>query len=399
MDIRKEVNEISRYIVKLRKHFHRYPELGLEEYETSKRIKEELEALGIPYLETAGTGVIGIIGKCEKGKRHIALRADMDAIRVKEKTGVSYASVNDGVMHACGHDAHMAGLLGASRVLKNHESEIEGQIDLIFQPSEENCKGAKLISEDGYLSDVDEIFGLHVFGDIECGKISIEEGPRMAESDIFRIKVYGKAGHAGKPHLTVDSALVCAAIIMNLQSIVSREVNPIDTAVVTVGHVEAGSQHNIIPGEGYIEGTVRSFSINTAKAIKKSIERIVNSTAAAYGATASIEYDLCAHPIVYNDKEAVETALEGARKVFKENNLVHIPRMLLGEDFSEYQKRIPGVFAFVGAGNEEMDRAYPNHNEKFNIDEKAVLYASMLHIAYAMEAVKKDSRKDDYDGF
>ena len=399
MDIKKEVNEISKYIVRLRKHFHKYPELGLQEFETSKKIKEEFDKLNIPYVETAITGVIGTIGKCEHGQRHIALRADMDAIRVCEKTGVSYASVNEGVMHACGHDAHMAGLLGAARILKNHEDEIEGQIDIIFQPSEENCKGAKLIVEDGYLSDVDEIFGLHVFGDIECGKISIEEGPRMAESDIFKIKVHGKAGHAGKPHLTIDSAVVCAAIIMNLQSIVSREINPIDTAVVTIGHVVAGSQHNIIPGEGYIEGTVRSFSINTAKHIKKSIERIVHSTCAAYGATANIEYELCAHPIVYNDKEAVETALCGARKVFKESTLVHIPKMLLGEDFSEYQKRIPGVFAFVGAGNEEMDRAYPNHNEKFNIDERAVLYASMLHVAYAMEAVKKENRKNDYDGF
>ena len=390
IDIKKEVKDISKYIVRLRKHFHKYPELGLQEFETSKKIKEELDNLGIPYVETAVTGVIGTIGKGE-GK-HIALRSDMDAIKIQEKTGVSYESQNDGIMHACGHDAHMAALIGAANILKKHEDEIDGQIDLIFQPSEENCKGAKLIAEDGYLNDIDEIFGLHVFGDIECGKISIEEGPRMAQSDIFRIKIHGKAGHAGKPHLTVDIAVVCAAIVMNLQSIVSREVNPIDSAVVTVGHVEAGTQHNIIPGEWFIEGTVWTFSVETAKIIEKAIKRIVLSTANAYGATVEIDYIFSAHPTVFNDKEVVETALRGARKIFSDDMLVSIPKMMLGEDFSEYQKRIPGVFAFVGAGNEEMNRAYPNHNEKFNIDEKSVLYATMLHVAYAMESVGKENQ-------
>lgn len=395
MDIRKEVREISTYIIRLRKHFHKYPELGLQEFETSKKIKEELDKYNISYTETAVTGVIATIGKGDG--RHIALRADMDALKLNEDTGVSYTSQNCGIMHACGHDAHMAALIGAGILLKKHEDEIDGKIDLIFQPSEENCKGAKLIAEDGYLQDIDEIFGLHVFTDMECGQISIEEGPRMAASDIFRINIHGKSGHAGKPHLAVDAAVICSAIILNLQSIISREINPIDSAVVTVGHVEAGSQHNIIPGEGFIEGTVRTFSVATAKAIKKSIMRIVYSTAAGYGATANIEYILSAHPVVFNDKEAVETALDGARKVFKEENLISVPKIMLGEDFSVYQKRIPGVFAFVGAGNEEMDRAYPNHSEKFNIDEKAVLNSTMLYLAYAMEAVVKDTRRNSND--
>lgn len=393
MDIRKEVKNIATYIIRLRKHFHKNPELGLQEFETTKKIKEELGRLDIPYYDTAQTGVIATIGKGEG--RHIALRADMDALRITEKTGVSYASQNEGIMHACGHDAHMAALIGAANILKKYENEIPGQIDLIFQPSEENCKGAKLIAEDGYLSDIDEIFGLHVFSDIECGKISIEEGPRMAQSDIFKIVVHGRAGHAGKPQLTIDSAVVTSAIVLNLQSVVSREINPIDSAVVTIGHIEAGTQHNVIPGEGFIEGTVRTFSVSTAKLVEKAIKRIVHSTAAAYGATATVDYTFCAHPAVINDKEAVETALEGAKKIFSHDMLVSIPKMMLGEDFSEYQKRIPGVFAFVGSGNEEMDRAYPNHNEKFNIDEKAVLYSTMLYVAYAMEAVFKESRKQN----
>ena len=390
MDIKKEAKLLSTYVVKLRKYFHMNPELGLQEYETSKKIKKELDKIGVPYIETAVTGVIATIGKGDG--RHIGLRADMDALCINENTGVSYTSQNPGIMHACGHDAHMAALLGAASILKKYEEEIPGQIDLIFQPSEENCLGAKLIAEEGHLVDVDEIFGLHIFGDIECGKISIEEGPRMASSDIFKIKIIGKAGHAGKPHQCVDASVVCAAAVLNLQSIVSREINPIDAAVVTVGRVQSGSQHNIISGEAIIEGTVRTFSISAAKAIESSIKRIVYSTAQAYGATATIDYNLSAHPVVFNDKEATQTAIDGAKKIFKSEDIISIPKMMLGEDFSVYQKRIPGVFAFVGGGNEEMGRAYPNHNEKFNIDEKAVIIATELYVAYAMEAVKKDTR-------
>ena len=391
IDIRKETKLISEYIIRLRKHFHKYPELGLQEFETSKKIKEELDKINVPYEEAAGTGVIATIGK-GKG-RHIALRADMDALRVEEKTEVSYCSQNPGIMHACGHDAHIASLLGAAIILKKYEDLLPGKISLIFQPSEENCRGAKLIVEDGCLLDIDEIFGLHVFGDIECGKISIEEGPRMASSDIFKIRIYGKAGHAGKPQQCVDATLTAAAIILNIQSVISREVNPIDSAVVTIGHVQSGSQHNIISGEAFIEGTVRTFSVETAKLVQNSIKRIVYSTAATYGATAVIDYTASAHPAVVNDKEAVKSALDGARKIFPEECLVSIPKMMLGEDFSVYQKTIPGVFVFVGAGNEEMGRAYPNHNEKFNIDEKAVLISTELHVAYALEAIKKETRK------
>ena len=398
MDIKKETKDIAKHIIFLRKFFHKHPELGLQEFETSKKIKEELDNLNIEYIEVAQTGIIASIGLGEG--RTIALRADMDALRINEKTGVSYASQNPGVMHACGHDAHTAALLGAAMILKKHESEIPGKIMLIFQPSEENCKGAKLILEEGYLQDedVDEIFGLHVFGDIECGKISIEEGPRMAESDIFKIKITGKSGHAGKPHLCIDAGLVAAAIVVNLQTIVSRRINPIDSAVITIGHLEAGTQHNIIPGQSYIEGTVRTFSINTAKFIESEIRKIVYSTAVSYGATVDIDYELSAHPVVLNDKEATRTALDGAKKIFTDENLVSIPKMMLGEDFSMYQKNIPGVFAFVGAGNEEIGRAYPNHHDKFNIDEKAVLICTQLYVAYAMEAVVKEIRKQDNRG-
>lgn len=383
VDIKKETKLISNYIINLRKEFHKYPELSMKEYETSKRIKAELKKANIPYVDGVKTEVIATLGK--NGDKTIALRADMDALPITENTDAPYTSKNPGIMHACGHDAHMASLLGAALILKKYEDLLPGKIILVFQPSEENSLGAKLVCEHGYLDEVEEIFGLHVFGDIECGKISLESGYRMAASHKFKINIKGKAGHAGKPHQCIDATLVCAATVMNLQSIVSREINPIDSAVITIGHMQSGSTHNIISGEAIIEGTVRVFSPSTAKHIKESIKRVAYSTAASYGATATVEYDISSHPAVINDEEVTEIALNGAKKIFKENQFISVPRMMLGEDFSIYQKKIPGVFAFVGGGNEEIGRDYPNHNEKFNIDENAVLISTKLYLAYVLE--------------
>ena len=358
------------------------------------KIKEELDKLNISYLESFKTEVVATIGKGDK--RTVALRADMDALKVQEKNNVSYISQNPGIMHACGHDVHMAALLGAASILKKYEDELPGKIILIFQPAEENSRGAKLIEEQGYLDEVDEIFGLHVFGDMECGKISIEEGPRMAASSKFKIKITGKSGHAGKPHQCIDATLVCAAIVMNLQSIVSREINPLNSAVVNIGHIESGTGHNIVSGEAVIEGTIRSFSVATNKHIKESIKRIAYSTAIAYGAHAIVESGISPHSAVINDKDAVKTALEGAKKIFKEENIISVPKMMLGEDFSVYQKRIPGVFAFVGGGNEEIGRDYPNHSDKFDVDEKSILISTELYLAYALEAMTKETRRHNY---
>ena len=382
MDIKKEVDLISNYVIRLRKHFHMYPELGMQEHETAGRIGEELKNMEIPFVRAGNTGIIGFIGR---GDHVIALRSDMDALKIEEKTGVAYRSKNKGIMHACGHDAHMAALLGAAEILKKYESDLKCTVKLIFQPSEENCLGAKLICDGGHLDDVDQIFGLHVFGDIPCGKVSIEAGPRMAASDIFSIHVKGKSGHAGKPQQCVDATLAGAATVLNLQSIVSREFDPIDSAVVTVGHFTSGTQHNIISGDAYIKGTARTFHHSDGKHIEQSVKRIAYGTAACYNATAEVDYQSSLHPVVVNDDKLTEIAKNAAIKVLGEENLIHVPKMLLGEDFSVYQQRVPGVFAFVGAGNEGMGRAFPNHHDHFNIDEKAVIHATGLYIAFAME--------------
>lgn len=379
MNIKKEVEKRSNYMIRLRKHFHKHPELSGKEYETSKRIREELDNMEIPYVTAGETGVIGLVGH---GDRVIALRADMDALHLQEKTEVGYRSVNNGVMHACGHDAHMAALLGAADILKTFEHELKCTVKLIFQPSEENCLGARMICESGQIDDVEEIYGLHVFGDIPCGKISIQSGPRMAASDIFKINIYGRSGHAGKPHQCVDATVVGAATVLNLQSIVSRELDPLHPSVVTVGRLDSGTAHNIISGEAYIEGTVRTFSHEDASHIERSVKRIVTNTAETYNTTSVINYQRSLHPVVMNDEALVEKAVKSAEQVFGQESIVDIPRMFLGEDFSIYQQHIPGVFAFVGAGNESMGRAYPNHHNCFNIDEKAVLNATMLYLSF-----------------
>lgn len=382
MDIKKEIDVISNYIIRLRKHFHMYPELGMQEFETCKRIKEELANMEIPFVSAGETGIIGFVGK---GPKVIALRADMDALKIQEKNDISYRSKTPGIMHACGHDAHMAALLGAADVLKRHEKELTCTIKLVFQPSEENCRGAKLIVDSGNLDDVSAIFGLHVFGDIPCGKVSIESGPRMAASDIFHIKITGKSGHAGKPQQCADATVAGAALVLNLQSVVSRELDPVNSAVVTVGHFTSGSQHNIISGEAYIEGTARTFSRHAGNHIEDSIKRITQGTALSYRVSAHVDYERSLHPVVINDAKLTGIAKTAAQKLFLEEDIINVPKMMLGEDFSVYQQRVPGVFAFVGAGNDELGRAYPNHHERFNIDEHAVINAAQLYVAFAME--------------
>lgn len=377
IDIKKEAASISADVIKLRRYFHMHPELGMQEYETSAKIKEELDSLGIAYKSCGDTGVIAELGS---GEKMIALRADMDALSIKEKSKVEYASVNDGVMHACGHDAHTAALLGAARILKAHEDELKVAVRFLFQPSEENCRGGRLFCEHGALDGVSEVYGIHIFTDIPVGNISIEAGPRMASTSSFKVRLTGRAGHGAKPQQCVDATVAAAACIMNMQTIISRETDPVDSAVVTVGHLQSGSQYNIISGEAFFEGTVRAFSEERAEKIEVSLKRIVNMTAAAYGAAAEVEFLRSQHPVVVNDGKLTERLSYAAEKLFGKERLCHVPPMMLGEDFSFYQQKVPGVFMFAGGGNSEIGCGYPNHHDCFNIDERVLTDSVMLHL-------------------
>ncbi len=373
-----KIEEIYGDAVRFRRKLHEYPELGMEEEKTTAAIVEVLEQYEIKYKMFSPSGVIAYLGKFPYKR---ALRADMDALRIVEQTDLEYSSKREGFMHACGHDMHTTALLYSAILLKQMEEELEEGVLFVFQPSEENCKGANFMMETGELDDVEEIFGIHIFTDMEAGKISLEPGERMARTDKFKIKVKGVGGHAGKPHQSVDAIVAMAALVLNLQSIVSRELDPIETAVVTVGSLHGGTAYNIIAEEAKIEGTVRSFSDKTAEKILSAIRRISVDTASTYRATAEVEFEVAAHPALINDQELVEKIKKTAREYFRQDEWVHVNKMMLGEDFSNYQKKMRGCFAFVGAGWGEY---YPNHHPKFEPREDVLRQCIKLYIAAAL---------------
>lgn len=387
MNTRELAKQYKDYIIKLRRDFHENPELGLQEVRTSKRIKKELEKLQIPYNEIGGTGVIGIIKGNHSGKT-VALRADMDALPVNEENQCLYKSKNNGVMHACGHDAHMAMLLGAARILKENTSDFKGTVKLIFQPDEECGRVSSDMLEDGILDDVDTTFAIHVLPDIEGGKISIDPGPRMAGTDMFNIKVKGKAGHGAMPHQCVDAIVVASAIVMNLQSLVSREIDPIETAVVTIGKVIAGTKGNIIAGDAELHGTLRYFNKDLKPVLREGIKRIVENIASTYRATATFEIEKGSIIPVINDSACCEIARKAVENIAGSGAIVTKEKMALGEDFSLYLDRVPGVMAFLGVRNEDIGACYPLHHENFEIDENYLELGAALHAQYALEYLK-----------
>ena len=300
MDIKNITKNYKDYIIEKRRYFHMNPEPSFNEYNTSKVIQEELTKIGIPFEIFAKTGIIATIKGKSSGKT-VLLRADMDALEVCEKNNVSYKSQKEGLMHACGHDGHIAMLLGAAHVLNEIKNDISGEIKLFFQPAEEVAKGAKAVIEESRITDfIDAAFAIHLWQGIPVGKISLESGARMAAADMFSIKVKGKSGHGSMPHETIDAVVVASAIVMNLQHLVSRNTNPLDTLVVTVGKLTAGTRYNIIAGEALLEGTIRSFSDEVWKKVPEQIERVVKNTAATYGAEAEIDLFRATPPLVNN---------------------------------------------------------------------------------------------------
>lgn len=387
-----KIKQKKEKLVNVRRQFHRIPELGFEEKKTTELICETLCQMGIKPIRLEPTGVIAYLGP-ESGMT-VGLRADIDGLPVKECTGNSFQSEYPGRMHACGHDGHIAGLLGAAEILKEIEEQLTVRVKLIFQPSEENTLGAKKIIEQGVLDDVDGIFGLHLFSDMETGIISVEAGPRMAQTDRFFIDFIGKGGHAGKPHQCVDATVMAADFVMSVQTIISREIDPSQGAVVTVGSLHSGTQYNIISGKATVEGTCRSFSEKVASHLKEAIEKRAEYIARYYGGEIKIHYDYGSHPPVCNDEIFSDKIRSEAEKMLENRSFAHIPPLMLGEDFSWYQAKIPGVFAFVGCGNPEKE-VFPNHHPQFDIDEDALMDAVALHISAVVAAM--NSGKDERD--
>ena len=341
-----EARELQETIVGLRREFHRHPEASFEEHWTAARVEEELRRLGLEPVRIGGTGVMAeIAGK--PGGKTFALRGDMDALEVEEETGLDFASERKGYMHACGHDAHTAALLGAAMLLIPRRETFRGTLRLIFQPAEEKVQGADMLIREGVLSGVDAIFGQHIWALSGIRKGFYPGGASHGASDVFTIHIRGKGGHAGLPHETVDAAVITSAVVMALQSLVSREMNPQEPVVVTVGELHSGSRNNIIPDKGVIKGTVRTFNEEVRLQIPGAIERIARNTARAYRGEAELLYEPGV-PVTKNDPLMATLARGSARKLFGEDRFQEVAPVGGAEDFACYLQKIPGAFGFFG---------------------------------------------------
>ncbi|SKC81324.1 M20 family metallopeptidase [Maledivibacter halophilus] len=387
MDYKKLLEIQKDYVINLRRYFHKNPELSWKEFETSRRIKSELENMGIPYIEMAGTGVVATIKGKPTGKI-VALRGDIDALEVTEKNEIEYKSQNPKVMHACGHDGHAAMLLGAARALNEIKENIRGTIKLIFQPAEEMVQGAKEMIEEGALEGVDGILGIHLWSGIETGKISVDPGPRMASGDHVKIDIIGKGGHGSMPHQGIDAVVAASSLVMNTQSIMSREVNPLDTVVFTIGEIQSGTRFNVIGGEAHIEGTVRCFDPKTRAILPEIIKRHADNTAKAYRAKAKVQY-IEGTPPTINDEKCSSIAEGTVLSMLGEDGLLKMEKTTGSEDMAYYLEKIPGLIAFVGAGNPEKGADFPHHHPRFNIDEDSLAIGTELYFRFAIDFLEK----------
>ncbi len=383
MDVKALAKNVKDYVIDLRREFHMYPERSGEEFRTSQRVKEELDKLGIPYTTAGGTGVIGII-KGEKPGKTVALRADMDALEVYEKNDIPYKSKTDGLMHACGHDGHTAMLLGAAKVLSMIKNELKGCVKLFFQPAEEIAQGALKMIDDGAMEGVDSVFAIHLWSGLPMGKISVEAGPRMAAVDVFDITVNGKGGHGSAPHEGVDALVAASDIVMALQTIVSRELSPLEPVVVTVGKLVAGTRFNVLASEAKLEGTNRYFNPKIKDVLPQAIERMAKNVAAGYRAEAHLNYQFATSPVI-NDPECSALATRAVEKILGKDGLIEYEKVMGGEDFAEFLKEAPGALALVGIGNEKKQTTYPHHHPNFNLDEDALEIGVALYVQYALD--------------
>lgn len=366
------------------KTFHQYPEVSGKEYATTERIKELLRKAGIDIIDTSLK--TGLIAKIEgKSKTPVvALRCDIDALPIQEETGLSYASKNEGVMHACGHDFHITTILGTAYLLKQLQDQINGTVKLIFQPSEESGHGAEDVIATGELEDVDAIFGIHNSRELNVGEISAHKEPPTAAVDRFEIKVNGIGTHGAHPEDGVDPIVISAHIVTALQTIISRNISAFDNALISVTNIHSGSTWNVIPQDAYIEGTVRTLKKETRKLIPERMKGIIKGIATSFGGDAEFLW-YPGPPATNNDRKLIKIAQEVA--IDSKYKLEPLPPSLGGEDFAFYQERIPGVFINVGTG-----KSHPHHHPKFTLDTNALLDSSVYFKNLAIEVLNRLSK-------
>ncbi|MFC4617226.1 amidohydrolase [Camelliibacillus cellulosilyticus] len=387
----KRIDGVLTNVVEWRRHLHRHPELSFQEVHTAQFIYDTLLSFGnIDLSRPTKTSVVGRIKGGQPGKV-LAIRADIDALPIKEKNNFSFKSENDGIMHACGHDGHAAMLLGAAQVLSEHRDLLHGEVRLIFQHAEELFPGgAQELVDLGVLDDVDWVIGAHLWSPLESGKIGIIYGPMMAAPDTFYITIKGKGGHAAMPQLTVDSIAVGAQVVTNLQHIVSRNIDPIDPVVVSVSTFRAGSTHNVIPGSVEMIGTVRSFKPELRETVPQLMERVIKGVTMAHGADYEFKYVKGYRPVINHDA-VLRVMEETVKELYGKAAIEYMTPTMTGEDFSAYQNKVPGAFIFIGVHNEEQKSVYPHHHERFTIDEGEMEKGVRLFVRAAFKFLNESS--------
>ncbi|WP_411843891.1 M20 metallopeptidase family protein [Salinicoccus sp. HZC-1] len=381
----KRLDDLYPEMVEFRRDLHIHPELSHHEVETPGKVADFLKGLGLEVrTKVGGRGVVGTL-KGKKPGRTIALRADFDALPIQDEKDVPYKSKVDGVMHACGHDIHTSGLLHVAKVLSENKEALSGTVIFIHQFAEEVIPGgAKFMIEDGCMDGVDAVFGAHVSSVDPLGTVGYREGPVMANGDTFEITISGKGGHAANPHLAVDPLTIGAQVMSSLQQIVSRQTDPLKSAVVTVASFNGGNSYNVIPDSAELKGTVRTFEPEVRDAVENSIQSIAEKTCEALGATADVKYTR-GYPAVVNDPEETKRYARVASEIFGEENVKEIPPMMGMEDFAYYLKEAPGSFAWVGGAMPDEKDVYPHHHPKFDVHEESMLYIGRLFIATVLD--------------
>ncbi len=371
-NISEKVLNLKEDTVKIRRDIHKYPELGFQENRTSDLIFKTLSELGYEVSRMAKTGVVGLI-RGKQPEKTLAVRADIDCLPLQELNNFDYKSQYAGKMHACGHDGHTAIALSVARIIKERQDELNGNVKFIFQPAEEGPGGAEPMIKEGVLEspEVSAIIGLHLWNPMEVGKIGIKGGPLMASADEFEVIIKGKGGHGAHPHETVDAIVVASYVITTLQTIVSRNVNPLEPAVLTIGKIEGGSNFNIIAESVRLIGTIRTFNNELRKQMKQRLEEVLNNITSAFGASYEINFHPLYPPTLNNEKMA-NLVKEAARPVVGSDNIVEDEMTMGAEDMSYFLEKVPGCYFLIGSANKEKGLDKPHHSPYFDFDEDAL---------------------------
>jgi carboxypeptidase Ss1 len=391
MDALAEAQTMENEIVENRRHFHQNPELSFKEEATARAVAEALRSYGIEVKTgVGGTGVLGTLKGAKPGKV-VGLRADMDALPIDERSDVEFRSKNSGVMHACGHDTHVAMLLGAAKILAKNRAELNGVVKFFFQPAEEHggTGGAEPMIKAGVMKDpkVDYVFGLHISSRYPSGSFALRPGGLMAAPDGFVVKIHGRGGHGSAPHETVDPVFIAAHVILALQGVSSRMVDPVKPFVVSVCKVQGGTKDNIIPDDSELEGTIRTLDDETRAFAKTKVAEVAKAVSAAFGATCDVSFTEDAYPVTYNDPGATEGVVEVLKRV-PGTRVDIVDPVLGGEDFSRFLLEAPGTFYFLGTRNEAKGCVHPNHSSKFKVDEDVLKYGAASLAMVAAEFTK-----------